>query len=413
MVKAARPLCLALTTLTLATAAAAAPVPAGAKFRLSSCVGCASEKPAVAGAPSGSFLAAWDGSSPLDLQGVTARLFGANGAPLGNDFAVDSNKLPPQSDAAIASDALGNYIVAWSAVLSGSSEILAQRFTAAGKTNGKVIRVNVDPVPPAIAPDDFKPAVTFTPDGGFVVVWISLVPPSLVANSVPLVLARRFNPAGLPTGPQVQLNTGLVSGDRPSVCSDGAGRYIAAWPAVDGYHPFEPSKFGISARRVSPAGVFMGGEMIVAPPLAVDSSVSISCGKRNTFAIVWDSDQAPAPPLGGILVQRFTRAGRPNGTPALAAGGQRLMRNPSVTYDPNGNFIVAWQGDDSEKSGIFFRRFNAAGVPLEDQVTIHSVDLGMPRPVGPEVTHVGATGGLVVVWGGSSGLYGRRYTITP
>lgn len=384
------------------------PVPQGGAFRATSCTDCRQRNPAVAGSPAG-FLVTWEGSTATDSRGTVARLFTGTGAPRGADFLVNKELAPDQYDADVAADLQGNYIVVWSAVADGNSEILAQRFKATGEALGGAIRVNTDPAGSASRPADFSPAIAATRDGGFVVVWMSL-PSEGGSGTPPAVYARRFSSAGAPLSVQVKISTGLVGGERPDVCVDTSGRPVAVWTSVDGFRPFEPNRKGVSARRLSPAGVPQGVEIVVARPLARSIEAAVSCGKGNTFVVVWHTDQTPSTDTADVVGQRFTRTARPAGAPfrvnAATAGDQKA---PAISHDVTGAFVVVWQSGSGQQ-GIYGRRFLTSGAPdgADFQVLRESVD--PTQRAQPAIAHLTSAGHFVVVWqNGNLGTYGRRF----
>ena len=67
---------------------------------------------------------------------------------------------------------------------------------------------------------------------------------------------------GAPAGAQIKLNTGLVNDVRPDVCVDTSGRIITVWTSVDQFVPFQPSKNGVSMRRLMPTGAPIAPEEV-------------------------------------------------------------------------------------------------------------------------------------------------------
>ena len=167
-------------------------------------------------------------------------------------------------------------------------------------------------------PSDLNPVVAPMNDGGFVVAWINLLPPSpTFQGTTPQVLARRFNAAGAPVGAQVKVNTGLVSGDRPDICVDTTGRPIVAWTTVDEFRPFEPSKKGASLRILTAQGALTGTtETVASAPTAKTSRAAISCGAGSTFVVVWHTDDR--------AVGRADRHRRPALHPPRPAGRRQV-----------------------------------------------------------------------------------------
>ena len=87
---------------------------------------------------------------------------------------------------------------------------------------------------------------------------------------------------------------------------------------------------------------------------------------------------------------------------------------PAVAADGAGNFVVVWQSAlDGSASGVFARRFDAAGAPLGPEFQVNSYTTGAQRR--PAVAMNGS-GAFVVVWesgnaqdGSDAGVFGQRY----
>lgn len=404
----------ALAALCFVTSAWAGPTAQGVPFRASSCTTCRQEEPSVAGATTGGFLAVWEGSIANDSKGIAGRLFTSTGTPQAADFLVAKNVVPDQYDSAVARDSKGNYVAVWSSVANGNSEIMAQRFLANGTASGTAFKVNQDATGTPTIPADYNPAVARTSDGGFVVVWMNLLPPSATfQGTTPQVLSRRFKSTGAAVGPQVKINNGLVLGDRPDVCVDTSGKAVAVWTSVDEFRPFEPSQKGVSLRRLETNGkVIDPAETVVAAPVAGSAKGAVSCGAGSTFVVVWHSDQAPAVERTDILGQRFSRLGRKvGGAFRVNSTVTSYQKNPSISHDSQGRFVVVWQFDQVTKRGIIGRAFTAAGAASGLDFEIKSETADSTPPTNPDISHTTTTGNFVVVWQeGTQGVFGRRFT---
>jgi len=404
-------------------AAGAVPAANGPAFKVSSCDTCKKRTPVVAGATTGAtagaFQVAWESTTPADPLGISARFFSKAGAPRSSDIQVNKINLPQQHDPAIAADAAGNSIVAWSEASGLNSDVMVQRYKASGVLNGAPILVNVDTPGAPVPALDFEPAVAMAADDSFVVAWIRSVPPGADSPAEdPAVWVRRFTNTGLPVGPPVKLSAGLVRSSRPHMCIDTTGRAVVAWTTVDSNQPFQPNKKGVSVRRVSTAGAPVGAELVVAPPLASDSSAAVGCGAGGTFVVVWSTDQAPAVDDLDIVGQRFTTLARRNG-PAFRINATTLGEQalPALAMDVTGNFVVVWQSRlliGNTGDSILGRRFLAsATADGTDFVVYKRLTEIEQRPQTPDVASLGAAG-FVIVWSqGSSGLQAQRYKLTP
>jgi hypothetical protein len=393
-----------------AGAQAAQPTP-GPLFRLSSCANCTQHSPTVAGNAGGDFMAAWDGLQNLVQQDVFGRFFGSTDAPVDADFDLQSSTvpLPPQFDASAAADSQGNFVVAWATLAGDQSQILVQRYDPKGNLIGALAEVASDPAPSPSDPADFNPVVAGTPGGGFVVAWMAL--PAGNASGKPLrVMLRSFDSGGTPSGAAIQLSSSLPLGDRPSLCVSGSGRIHAAWTVADGLHPFEPTRAGVVVRRLTPGGVPLGGEQVVAPPLATESSAAIACGPGNTYEVAWETDQPPAAAGTDIVAQRFTRLGRAIGAPFLVnQATDENQKAPAIYHDPTGAFVIVWQGAPGGVNGVRGRRYADNGAALSDEFAVYRAGLGDVTELRPAVAGIGGNGDFVVAVDAPGGVVGRVF----
>jgi hypothetical protein len=84
---------------------------------------------------------------------------------------------------------------------------------------------------------------------------------------------------------------------------------------------------------------------------------------------------------------------------------------PAVAIDLAGGFVVVWRsaGQDGDGTGIFGRRFDAAGTPQGAEFQVNSYTTGS-QTTSAAVASDPAGGGFVVVWPGSGGdISGQRF----
>src|SRR6185295_16518653 len=194
---------------------------------------------------------------------VPSLVHAAGPAPLGAKFRASACTTCSQISSSVAGIASGEFFVAWEGKSAADSQGVAGRmFRNNGTPKGADLQIN--------------------PSG------------PTTAGTDPEVLLRRFNNAGGALGAPVKLNVNLVNGDRPDVCVDSTGQIDVAWTSADGFPPFEANHKGVSVRRVAPAGTTIGGEILVAAPLATSAPVGIACGTQGQFMVVWQSERPPA-----------------------------------------------------------------------------------------------------------------------
>jgi len=416
-----------LATATLGAEAASTPAPpkaAGEKFRVSSCVStsianCRDGDAAVAGVvgsgkegggTDAGFLALWAGRRGSDLHAISARRFSTTSA-LGADTLL-SPIAGDQYDPGITVQQKGTFVAVWSEVANGHSDVKAQRLSATGARIGAPTSVNVDdPAAPGV-PDDLLPAVAPTKDGGFAVAWIKVLSQTPYSPTSPQVVFRQFDAAGTPRGPQIALSQGLSS-DRPALCVDSAGNVNVAWASVNKYIPFVASRYGVSLRRLSPAGEPLAAEEVVWPPLGREPiHPSISCAGDDTFVVVWHADGRGAEGTD-IFAQKYEKNGAKSGSRFVVntvIGNEQ--RNPSIAHDATGAFVVVWETVTStagSRLGIFGRRYTAAGkVGPQFEVISHDV---RRRTFNAVVAPTSDAGNFVVLWQNAvREVWGRRFT---
>ncbi len=384
-------------------AEAAAPQTSGSPFAVSSCPDCRTRNPAISMAPTGEFLAAWQGEGDAGLaDAIPARLFRPDGSSAQGDLRVSDSSNRNNSDPYVVSNR-SEFLIVWSS----SGEIWAQRFSIAGERLGNPHKVNLSStplVPPTPVPStNIKPVAARTRDGAYVVAWLEIIN----GNSSPRVLARRFDAVGRPLGDPVAVSSNNTGDDRPTTCVDTAGRIVVAWSTVDRFEPFLPSRKGVQLRRLSASLASAEAVRIVAAAEAKETNPVVSCGRGNTFVVAWQTDRSPALDRSDVVAQRFTRLARKVG-PTFVANVSLTgeQKRPAISHEPSGSFVLVWENDANDMRGIVGRRFAANGAPLSQDFVI--APEGSSELTAPAIAH-GADGRSTVVWQeGNFDLFGQR-----
>lgn len=285
------------------------------------------DAPAIAMAPEGSFVVAWQSIVQSDLE-VRARRFDARGAPAGGEIAVNTRTGNANSDPAVAIDARGNFVVAWESTIAGSYEIRARRFDARGAALSAELAVNAE-----IASSQRAPALAMTADGAFVVAWRSNLDGSLE------VRARRFDPSGKPASDELSVNTTRV-GDQvaPSVAIAHDGSFVIAWE-----NSFD-NGYDIRARRFDAQGTAKTDELAIQPAAGTQQfAPALAMAKNGNFLIAWQTFE------GGHLdlhARPFSTNAKPLGEAialnSITTGNQK---SPALAMNDTGAFAAAWHSD--------------------------------------------------------------------
>jgi hypothetical protein len=243
---------------------------------------------AIAPDGSGGFIVAWqsneqDGSG----YGIYARRFDATGAPLSGEIAVNTTSAGDQSDAAIARDGSGGFIVAWSShEPEGSYDTYARRFDATGAPLTGEIAVTT------ASYGGFNPTIASTASGNFTVAWWSLG-----SYEIPFVVTRRFDAAGTPLGDPIVFGIGAV----PAIAPDPGGGFTVAWSGL----AFIPDPFnGIFAQRFDASGAPLFERAIPVSTTGVPKEYpAIIPDGSGFFTVAWTN--RPEPSEGDVYARRF------------------------------------------------------------------------------------------------------------
>ena len=225
-------------------------------------------------------------------------------------------------------------------------------------------------------------------DGDFVVAWAS----SGQSGTSEDVFVRRYNALGEALGGEVKVNVTTTVARMPAVAMDAEGDFVVTWRAAG-----PGDSYGIFGQRFSAAGAAQGGEFLVNNPNpAQQVRPSVAADADGDSIVAWQSYSQDGDNYG-IVARRFDAGGVPRGnefqvntTTALQQGGAR------IALDTDGDFTIFWDGNGAgDDSGVFFQRYNAAGLPQggESRVNTYTANTQYNPFVAGD-----ADGDLVVVW---------------
>jgi hypothetical protein len=199
--------------------------PVGDEFLVNTPTTAVQSEPRVARAGDGRFVVAWTGQgADGDDSGIVARLFDAQGDPVGPEFVVNTETYAYQNSPDVGADAAGNFVVVWRRYDYYANVLAGQRLDAAGAQLGTEFTVSGT---------DFvhlSPSVSVSPTGGFAVAWTAWN----FQTSGNEMFARPYDASGNP-GPRVQLNTYKAGNQggylaRAGLVAQGAqGDFVVTW----------------------------------------------------------------------------------------------------------------------------------------------------------------------------------------
>lgn len=353
----------------------------------------------------GDFVVAWNSSeSYYDPAGnIFARRFDETTESWAAEFEVNDPTSAHQHDPSVAVDDDGDFVIAWlSADYSGygsDHNVKIRRYDSTGAAQGSEFQANE-----IEAADSIHARVTVDADGDFVVVWESSYWNDGEREFA--IVARRYDRSGVAVATEfavTQDEPGKVA--NPAVATDAEGNLVVAW---DHYHIGVDND--VHAQRFLPFSAAGSQFLVNTTTDGSQGEPAAAMDDDGNFVVVWESPQDPDGSRG-IYGQRFDTLGVPQGTEFLVnTTTNGIQKNPSVAMDENGNFVVAWQSDDTGDWDIYAQRFDASGVPQGSEFRVNTTTDDRQR--NPSVA-LDADGDFVVAWdSGQHGydVYGSFYT---
>jgi hypothetical protein len=203
--------------------------PIGGFFRVNSYTTNTQRYPSIASTVSGGFVVVWQQGIGVVNQ-VLARRFASSGAPLGAEFRVNTttgDKIFP----IVAGNGTGGFVVVWQDPSAGNDSLFyAQRFSSSGSPAGGEIPLN------SLAGGRQEgAAVAVDASGAFLVAWSS----ENVDGHETAIVARRYSSIGTPLAPQFRVNSDTTGRQqRPSVSFESSGRFVVAWQSGAGFNAY-------------------------------------------------------------------------------------------------------------------------------------------------------------------------------
>ena len=381
--------------------------PLGPEFRVNTYITGGQLRSSIALDAIGNFVIVWESANGQDGSsgGIFGQRYASTGAPLAGEFRVNTYTTNLQLSPRVASDNAGNFVVAWSSAdnpQNSDFEVFAQRFDAAGAPLGGEFRVNTH-----TTGTQFVRSVASDPAGNVVVVWQS----SGQDGSGSGIFAQRYASTGDPMGGEFQVNTYTPHNQGgASVSMDALGNFVVVWNGQRSV----AAGWDIFAQRYTSSGMPLGAEFRVNTYTSNDQiGPVIASNSGGDFVVVWQSKDGNQ---DGIFGQRFSSSGGKLGTEfrvnTATAFNQYI---PSVASDPDGNFVVAWQGQNPGYLDVFAQRYSSSGVPLGGPWRVNTyVSTNQIYPA----MSTDPVGNFIVTWtsswiqdGSGPGIFAQRYNM--
>jgi hypothetical protein len=336
--------------------------------------------------------------------------------PLGNEFRVNTVTTESQEQPKVATDANGNFVVAWTderlpltepGFVSG--DIYAQRYNSAGIAQGNEFLVNTTTVN-----GQLNPAIAVNPSGDFVIAWRSFS--STPSSNDGFIKMQRYNSAGVAQGGEIEVAKTFVSVNSPAVALNNNGDMVITW------HDSVPYP-NISGRFYSSSGLIK--PLVLPRPvrLGTQSKSAIAIATDGSFIVTWAEASPPLGPsvttLSAIRAQRFNNAGDPVGSVFQVndindTDYSKGYKDPAIALGANGDFMITWDvaSLDGSGTGVYARRYNSAGVAQGNEFRVNTTTTGDQTK--PAIA-ANSDGDFVISWssngqdGSGEGIYAQLY----
>jgi hypothetical protein len=328
----------------------------GAEFRVNSQTTSWQRRPSIAFAPDGSLIATFMGrlsaGGDTDLDSVQLRRFDSSGLPIHDDLQVNTYTTDRQKSPAIAAQADGSFVVAFSSYGGFGDDtdwdsIQLRMYSAAGTPLGPEFQVNT-----YTTERQRVPSVDVLPDDSFVVAWQSYGSGGTDSDGYS-IQARLFDESGLPLGEGFQVNSYTTSFQRsPSVSASGEGGFVVVW-ASNGSFGDDTSAYSVQARRFDENGAPVGAEFQLNSLTTSSQTTPVA---RETgagdFVVAWQSRVSAGDDSSNDSVQlrAFDSEWQPYGPEQqvnqYVTSGQK---SPDVGMSES-YFVVTWHSYGSDGS---------------------------------------------------------------
>ncbi len=207
--------------------------------------------------------------------------------------------------------------------------------------------------------------VASLPDGRFVVVWSGSGP-----GDSDGIYMRQFNADGTPIGSQTRMNGNGAKAklqSQPSVAVNDSGRIVVSWTSNDQDAALTD---GVFFRAVNWDGSNDTDEIAANTSTSGDQNESVvEIDADGNVIVVWTDDNALDGQNEGIFARRFDAAGTPIDATEwqVASTWAYKQRTPAIAMNNNGQFVIVWQDSkaDGQNEGVFAKRFDANANPLD------------------------------------------------
>ena len=310
----------------------------------------------------------------------------------------------------VASDPAGNFLVVWQDT--NESQVEAQGFYATGNAQGPIFQMSAPDLYVTAGSFDSDELLSVASDaaGNFVVAFNAYDTDAAYQGPCygsACVLTRRRDangvlaPATFIVGdPRLNAYSGAYYNQtaNPELAADGEGNFVVAWEGYDSTSAGSVTE-GVWARKLVNSGQVNGGQFLVN---AVKNGYQGDTGRLDlaaddagNFTVVWHDENDDYPPYSGVSIRRFDKFKNPIGSQQNVTPDS--ANDVAVASTGAGASMVVW-GDGPIRGRVYDSLGAAVGAEFQVAATGSY----------PEVSAAGPSA-FVVVFDGPAGLAGRLF----
>ncbi len=349
-------------------------------FRVDSDVGTANQStPQMAASESGRFVICW-----TDYRNGNSDIYGqrydTTGAAAGPNFGVnDDAGTFSQYFCAVATDACGDFVAAWTDGRNGDEDVYAQRYYHDGSPMGPNFRVNDD----AGTESQRSPTIGMNALGRFIITWGD-------RRNGPLdIYAQQYDSAGTPAGDNFQVDDGPEHSWQmaPAIAVQNSGAFVITW------YDDRNGDLDIYAQRYLFSGTPLGPNFRVNDDAGTSEQTlpDVALAASGRFTIVW-SDYRNGD--RDIYAQRYDSLGASLGSNFRVNddAGVDDQHRPAIAMDPSGGFVVTWQ---DRRNGwpdpdVYAQRYDSLGNPLYGNFPVADPSYASYAQISPDIAGNGS-----------------------
>lgn len=379
----------------------------GPEFRVDTPGHGTSSCPTVTALASGGFVVSWTdnavGTDHIGWPDIKARRYLPSGDTDGPEFFVNRETFDYQQDVKLAGLLDDAFVAVWQD-FSGrggdecGSSIKARVFGAGGRIIKNEFLVNQE-----TKDNQTNPSVAALPHGGFVVAWQDLSG-TRGDSSRASIKARLFRATGDALSDEFLVNSQIVDNQLcPSVAGLMGGGFVVAWNDFSGTLG-DFSMGSIKAKVFDPSGATFRDEFLVNTSKWNNQNLPVVAGlDHGGFVIAWTDASGSLGDHSGtsIKARLFDELCIPASDEFLVNKetlGTQIK--PCIATLTDGAFAIAWadysgRGRDKSSSGIKAKLFSSNGRILQDDFLINTTALG--EQASPTAAGL-SDGQLIVCW---------------